>query len=234
MVEFLTSTSYLEPPRSELLEVENFEPVRAAHAEGRGLVLVTAHLGNWELGAIKQALAGIPLLALGREPKNPYVARRLQANRKLCGNEWLPRKKTLLYAAKGLKSGRCVAMAIDQHTRSDPRIRTEFLGRPAMLSTAVFELAVRLGCPVVAVETIPKARGGYRVVYSPVLRAAESGDREERVRELAGRCHRRVEEWVRARPDTWFWFHDLWKGDDGESAREPIDTPSGSGATVRT
>jgi len=221
VVEFLTSTSYLEPKRAGLLEPDNLEHIQKASDEGRGVILVTAHLGNWELGAIKQALEGVPILALGREPKNPYLARRLQANRKLCGNEWLPRNRTLLYAAKALKKGRCVAMAIDQHTRSEPRIKTEFLGRPAVLSTAVFELAVRLGCPVVPAVTFPKVGGGYRLVYHPPFHASETGDRDERVRELAGRCHRLAESWIRGAPDSWFWFHDLWKG-------VPLETASNS------
>lgn len=88
-----------------------------------------------------------------------------------------------------------------------------FLGRPARLATAVFELAVRLDCPVVPCVTIPKPQGGYRIVYYPSLRASDGGSREEKVRDLAGRCHRLAEGWIRRRPETWFWFHDLWKSE---------------------
>ena len=212
IVEFLTARSYLEPERAASLEVEHFEHLQRAYDEGEGVIVATAHLGNWELLGVKQALEGVPLLVLGREPKNPFVARRLEATRRLCGNQWLPTNRGLLRAVKGLKAGRCLGTAIDQHTRSNPKITSEFLGRPAVLSTVVFELAVRLGCPVVPCVTIPKAGGGYRLVYHPPLRASKTGDRDERVRELAGRCHRVVESWIRERPGTWFWFHDLWKG----------------------
>lgn len=217
IVELLTAPSYLEPKRSALLEVEHFEHMKRAHAAGRGVVLVTAHVGNWELLAIKQALLEIPLLVLGREPNNPYMAARLEASRRLCGNRWLPRQGSLFGAAKGLKSGQCVATAIDQHTRSEPKMKGDFLGRQADLSTAVFELAVRMGSPVVPCVSIPKPYGGYRIIYHPPLHASDSGTRDERVRDLASRCHRVAEAWIQQNPDTWFWFHDLWKAGPTEA-----------------
>jgi KDO2-lipid IV(A) lauroyltransferase len=219
IVEFLTTSSFAEPERARLLTLEGFEHLRAAHAEGRGTFVVTGHIGSWELGALRQAMEGIPIKALGRVPKNPYFARRLAANRAMGGNEWLPANRTLLHAAKELQRGGCIAMAIDQFTRSEPRLDVEFLGRPTMVSTAVFELAVRFDCPVVPSVTYPKADGGYRIVYHEAERPAGVGERDEQVQDLARRCLRVVEGWVRAAPETWFWFHDLWK-DPGAKRRQ--------------
>lgn len=219
LVEILTVRSFLEPGREGLLELVDLHHLQDALAKGRGALIVTAHLGNWELAAIRQAQAGIPLKALGRVPTSPHFTKRLKAIRRATGNDWLPPHRTLLHAAKELRRGGCVAMAIDQFTRSEPKLQVDFLGRPTTVSAAVYELSARLRTPVVPCVSYPRAKDGYQVVYHPAEEPLESGSRDEQVRELALRCLALVENWIREAPDTWFWFHNMWKDPDARSGR---------------
>jgi KDO2-lipid IV(A) lauroyltransferase len=219
LVEILTVRSFLEPGRSQHLELIDLGHLQNALAKGRGALIVTAHIGNWELAAIRQAQAGIPLKALGRVPTSPHFTKRLKAIRTATGNDWLPPNRTLLHAAKELRRGGCVAMAIDQFTRSDPKLKVDFLGRPTTVSAAVYELSVRFRTPVVPCVCYPRPDGGYDVVYHPAEEPIASGSRGEQVRELALRCLALVENWIRNAPDTWFWFHNMWKDPASRAGR---------------
>lgn len=209
--EILALPVYAQPQYEALFEVEGLEHLRTAAAAGRGTIVFSAHLGNWELVAQRQALAGHPVDLIQRPLTNPRIDALLRDWRQTCGNRVLPRSEAVRGAVRSLREGRCVALLIDQHASRPPRVMLDFLGRPAGVTSTLAWLSTRFEAPVVPVVSSPRADGGYRIVYHPPLEPPAAGPADERVFDLTRRAVRVMEDWIRQQPETWLWLHDRWK-----------------------
>ncbi|MDQ7006174.1 MAG: lysophospholipid acyltransferase family protein [Acidobacteriota bacterium] len=212
-VECLALPAYLRPDAESLFEVEGLEHLAAAHARGKGVIVFSAHMGNWELVAQRQALAGFPMDFIARPLDNPWLEAAINRWRELPGNRVLGKHGALRRAMQSLRAGRALAILIDQNVRVPPRFYFPFFGRNATTTQTLGHFALRLGAPVVPVVSIPRPDGGYRIVYHPPLDlpAAESGDLRQRARALTEAASRMIEGWIRDNPGTWLWLHDRWK-----------------------
>jgi len=208
--EVLSLPAYARPGAERLFEVEGLPYLEAAWARGRGVLVFSAHYGNWELVALRQGLAGFPMDFIARPLDNPWLERAFARWRETAGNRVLGKHGALRKALRTLRSGRGLAILVDQNQRVEPRVFVEFLGRPAATSPVLGELAARLGVPVVPVTGRPLPGGRYRVVYEPPL-APPGGDRRDAARALTVMATRKIEAWVRERPELWLWLHDRWK-----------------------
>lgn len=221
--EVLALPAYARPGCERLFEIEGLEHLQEAHAAGRGVLVFSAHFGNWELVAQRQALAGIPLDFIARPLDNPWLERAFTRWREQAGNRVLGKHGALRGAVRSLREGRAVAILIDQNVRTPPRLFLPFLGRTASVTPTLARLAVRLGAAAVPVRSTPRADGGYRIVYLPPLKPLPTGDEDERVRELTARASALIEQWIRERPELWLWLHDRWKSqpEPGERVEAP-------------
>ncbi len=201
----------MKPGADELFEIEGLEHLEAAFAKGKGVLVFSAHLGNWELIAQRQALAGFPMDFLARPMDNPWLERGLKKWRELPGNRVLGKHGALRHALRTLKANRGLAILIDQNVHAPPRFYLPFFDRPAMTSPTLGHLTVKVGAPIVPVASIPKPDGGYRIVYQKELAPLPDGDDEMRIRELTERANRQIETWIRDNPHTWLWLHNRWK-----------------------
>ncbi len=208
--EVLSLPAYARPGAERLFEIEGFEHLETAWARGRGVLVFSAHYGNWELVAFRQGLAGFPMDFIARPLDNPWLERAFARWREVSGNRVLGKHGALRKALRTLRSGRGLAILVDQNQRVEPRVFVEFLGRPAATSPVLGELAVRLDVPVVPVTGRPLPGGRYRVVYEPPL-VPPPGDPREASRALTVMATRRIEAWIREAPELWLWLHDRWK-----------------------
>jgi KDO2-lipid IV(A) lauroyltransferase len=210
--ECLALPCYAGPRHTELFRVEGLDHLRRATQSGRGAIVFSGHLGNWELVAQQQALAGHPLDFIARPMANPRVEGMLQGWREAVGNRVLSRRDVLRRAVRSLRHGRCVALLIDQHASSPPRVTVPFLGRPARTTASLGWLAARLDAPLIPVRSSPLPDGGYRIHYHPPIDTPNDGPLDERALEVTRRALALLEGWIREEPETWLWLHDRWKG----------------------
>jgi KDO2-lipid IV(A) lauroyltransferase len=209
--ECLSLPAYAREDGEALFEIEGLEHLRRACAGGSGAIVFSGHLGNWELVAQRQALAGYPLDFIARPMGNPRVEAMLRGWREEAGNRVLDRRSMIRRAVSSLRRGRCVALLIDQHVCTPPRFQLSFLGRPAATTATLGRLAARLETPIVPVRSRPRADGGYRIVYHPPLEPARDGTLERRALETTRRAIDLLEGWIREEPEVWLWLHDRWK-----------------------
>ncbi len=180
-----------------------------------GVVLVTPHIGNWELGGAMLVKFGIkPLVLSAPEPDGGLTEMRARA-RALHGVETLVVGSdpfAFVEVIKRLQSGGVVALLIDR-PGSASAADVEFLGRPFKASVAAAELARATGCRIVPVYIVRES-GRYRAHMLPPLEYARAalGSRENR-REFAGRILRVFEPVIRQFPEQWFHFVPVWKND---------------------
>ena len=191
------------------LTVEGWEHLDAARAAGHGVLVMSAHLGTWEIAAYPVGLYRETMHVIGRPLDNPLLDRHLAWSRTRFGNASIPKRGAARKSMRVLKKGGIVGILIDQRVRPTEGILVPFMGHPAITSPLLALLAQRTGAPVVPLFGHLEARGRYRVCFHPPLWPEDTSG--ESVEELTSRYLEVVEEQIRPRPQHWLWMHRRWK-----------------------
>lgn len=192
-------------------EIEGKKHVEEAMAAGKGAIMATCHIGNWELHGVAHGMVFGPIGVVARPLDNPTLDDRLCQLRSCGGNTVLYKKKALAQVIRMMREGRGVAILIDQNVQERDGIFVDFFGRKAATTTVAAALAVKTGCALVPCHTELTAEGRYRLVYEPPIWATPSGDRDADIASLTQLLTERIEAWVREIPEQWLWIHRRWK-----------------------
>jgi KDO2-lipid IV(A) lauroyltransferase len=202
----------------ELVEtVEGWEEIEDVMSKGRGAVLVTGHIGNWELAGAYVAARGIPLDAIVRGMANPLFDAYLNHTREAMGMTIVHDSEAVRRTPRSLRAGRAVAFVADQGVMGLASTFVPFFGRPAKTPRGAAVFALRFNVPVVFVVALRQPNGRYRIVVERI-EAPQTGDRDRDVDAIVARFTQHLEKWVRAVPAQYFWQHRRWR-------RQPPDTP---------
>jgi KDO2-lipid IV(A) lauroyltransferase len=195
----------------ERTRMEGFEPFADAAASGRGAVLLTGHLGNWEMGGAAIAAHGVALDVVGKGMSNRRFQEDLFAARSRLGMRVIEMGDASKEALRSLAEGRVVAMLADQQAHRGG-ISLPFFGRPASTSRGAALFALRMEVPVFLAFCLRRTgtTGHYVVSFEP-LPVTRSGDTDADVAALLTAYGARLEEAIRAAPEQYFWHHRRWK-----------------------
>ena len=194
---------------SKRLEVVGAEHVNGAEVASRPRILMGAHIANWELPGAWTAKHVGRLSFIYRPPNNraaDWLIRRVRSGLGMIvyrkGNEGTRA------AMKALSQGDNLGMLMDQ--KLNRGIAVPFFGRDAMTAPALALFALRFDCAVVPtrVERLGGAR--FRLTFYPALDVEQTGDRHADIKAIMVRVNAIIEDWVRDRPDQWFWMHRRW------------------------
>lgn len=196
-----------------MVEFEGLDNYYRANEAGKGVLLVAAHFGNWEIHAIAHGYRVAPMAVVARIQDNPHFNRWLEAVRTVSGNTVLYKQRALARMMRLLKDGGTVAVLVDQNVTLEDGVFVEYFGRLAATTPVASWLAYRTGAAVVPVFTLPLADGRYRLIYEkPIDLSLYAGpDRHEVVHNLTQHCVRILEAYVRRNPEYWLWMHRRWK-----------------------
>ncbi len=201
----------LSPARVQaLLEVEGEDNLTGALAAGRGVLIVTGHLGNWEVAAAAVSRLG-KLSVIARRLDNSALERELLGLRRRFGTTVIYKKEAARRVLEALRAGEMVAILIDQNVLRREGVFVDFFGRPASTTPALAAFHLRTGSPVVPVFCRPTAAATYRVVIHPPLDLPSDGPLEANVLKITQVSTKIIETEVRRTPELWLWFHDRWR-----------------------
>jgi KDO2-lipid IV(A) lauroyltransferase len=193
----------------KVVRVMGMEHLRAAHALGKGVILFTGHLGNWEYTSWATALSGFPTAVIARRMKNPFVNDWITAIRRRSGCEVMMHKNAVRESVRRLAAGGLVGMLFDQRITAGG-LQVPFFGQPAHTTGMAALLALRLGCPLLPVHSW-RENGRLTVEMAPPLVIEPGPSTPERVEAVTRQMNEILERWVRERPTQWLWIHDRWK-----------------------
>jgi phosphatidylinositol dimannoside acyltransferase len=212
-----------------LLRIQGMEHLEAARARGRGVLVVSAHMGSWEVAAAiwSATVAPVSLFAEELEPRELYEWYR--CTRARLGISVLPLTRSgLRQVLQALDNQEMVVTAIDRDIMGTG-ITVDFFGRPARIPEGPAAIALRKGTPLLPVAVYRLPDDTFQAYGYPPIFAEATGDRAADVRRVTGELVRRLEEMIRAHPDQWHVPHPIWSQGQALPAdsREPRLTRSG-------
>jgi KDO2-lipid IV(A) lauroyltransferase len=201
----------------------NVEILEEAQARGRGVVLLSAHYGAWELAglAIMALLRNVSTVA--RPLDNELLERDLVRLRARTGAEVVDRKRAARVLLKTLSRNGVIILLPDQAVQPREGILVPFLGRPAWTTDAPAKMALRQESEIVFGFCIPDAFG-HRLEFEEPIRIDQLGEGEKTTETLTTRINDVISRRISDRPELWLWMHDRWKGNaPGEIEVETTD-----------
>jgi KDO2-lipid IV(A) lauroyltransferase len=195
-----------------LVDVEGIEHLWGALDGGRGAILATGHIGNWELLNARLAVEGIPITLAVRELDDPRVDGLVTDLRSRFGTEIILRGVSAgRQLIRALASGRGIGLLIDQDIPSIPGVFVPFFGRPAWTPSGAAMLALRARCPLLSGFIHRRPDGSHKITIEPSFEVPAAGSLQDRVWELTAAATARVEWQIRAWPEQWVWMHRRWR-----------------------
>jgi KDO2-lipid IV(A) lauroyltransferase len=188
--------------------VRGLDNLERALAAKRQVIMFSAHLGNWEIAALAGGQYGLDIAQIYRAANNPHIDRMVRRLRGDLG-ELIPKGAVASRrAVAALRRGGHLSLLVDQ--KLNDGIAVPFFGRPAMTAPALALLALRFDCDVLPVRVERLGGARFRLTVHPPLPLPRSGDRDADAMALMTEVNRTLEDWIRERPEQWFWPHHRW------------------------
>jgi KDO2-lipid IV(A) lauroyltransferase len=212
LAEFCRFPSCTRANVSNVAVYEGFENFDAAHQRGKGVLLLTAHLGAWEVGSFVHSVHGHPHRVVARTLDNPYLDTLVHKNRTLHGNAVFEKQDFARGLLSAMKAGETVGLLMDTNMTPPQGVFVDFFGIPACTASGLARVALRTDAAVVPAFTIwDSTLRKYRVHFAPALKLVRGGDNEADVIANTALFTRTIEDYVRRYPDQWLWVHRRWK-----------------------
>ena len=192
------------------MEIHHMERMKAALAEGHGVVILTAHIGNWEWLSAALTFSGLPLTAIVKPQPNEQHTRLLNEFREMVGVEVFSRGTSeLLGATRALKQGKCLGFLVDQDGGPGGAF-IDFLGKEASTPMGAAVFSKKFLSPVVPAFILRKPDGKHKVIIGEPLRYEDHGDANKDLFDFTVRMTRIVEKLILENPSQWLWFQKRW------------------------
>ena len=191
---------------------EGLEHFLAAQAVGRGVILLTGHIGAWELSVYAHSIYGHPMSFLARRVDNPLVERLAEGYRARYGNRSIDKRGGLREVLRTLKGGGVVGILADLNTSREEGVFCDFFGRPACTTAGVATLALRTGAAVLPGYLIwDEAARVHRLCFEPPVETVNTGNQKDDVAANTARYVKVIEDVIRRHPEQWLWVHRRWR-----------------------
>ncbi len=197
----------------------SYEKIKRALEEGHGLILLGAHLGNWERAALSLSVHGFPIYLIVKKQSFLPTQLLISLNRKRFGLKVLYSGKIFRQMIKALNKNQIVVLVLDQHQPGKTGIRVNFFNNPASTSYALAKLMKRVKAPILPIATY-QCENGHQI-----MKVNDAVSYQKAVQEIVGTRRaqleeeflntqayaREIEQLVLHRPEQWLWMHRRWK-----------------------
>ena len=213
LVDFFTLTKKLTPAYiRDHVECIHMERLDETLKKGKGGIIISAHIGNWEMASSVISAAGHPLSIIALSHKDPRVNAFFNRQREFFGTTVFPTTTAVRRCLEQLRKNRLIALLVDRDFGSSG-VSMDFLGRKAIIPKGAALFALKTGAPLVPVALVRKDNGDFQFVFYGSIEppaVPEDGITDEILTAFIGRYIRVIEGMVRQYPDQWLMFREFW------------------------
>lgn len=209
VVEIILLNKYSFTKLKKIVKIHNKEILDRILSKGKGIVIVSGHLGNWELTGISLLAFGYPVNFVVGEQKNKFVDNLLNSWRKNNGVSLIPRDKAMREVLKKLRNNELVAILSDQSAING--VSVNFFGKLASTPAGAARFALKADAGLVCAVGIPDEKRKIHNLFIEEIKFDYTGKKEEDVFLLTEAFTKKLEEYISRYPQHYFWFHRRWK-----------------------
>jgi KDO2-lipid IV(A) lauroyltransferase len=184
--------------------------VRKAHAKGKGVLILTLHMGNWEFLPTTFISKGLNVSLVYRPLDFKPADEFFYHYRRRFGGNPIPKKKSMRKILAALKRQECVGILLDQDSGLNAGVFADFFGHPACTNKGLALVAQKTGAPVIPVYIISRGER-FEVVVGPEIVPITSDRKENDVASNTQTYNHVLESIIRQHPEQWLWLHKRWK-----------------------
>lgn len=197
--------------QAKLVTFEQREIVDAARADGRPIIFISGHYGNWELGATAVASQIMPTVSIHKKLNNPWFDRYLLASRSRLGMRMAEKSGAIKHLTRALKRGEAVSLMIDQNINPKESIVVDFFGQAVTQTSAPAFLARKFNAAIIPAFIHTEDETHYTIRFEDAIPVDHTEDAQADIKLATQRQSDVMEKIVRAEPKFWFWCHRRWK-----------------------
>ncbi len=190
--------------------VDGWEVVEREYARGRKVLIVSGHIGNWEIGGAYFSARGFVMEAVARGMENPLFDRYLTETRRQMGVDIIHDADAVRRVPRAIREGHVVGFLFDQGAVGLASTWVPFLGRYAKTPRGPAVFALRLNAPIIFAASLRLPSGRFHITFEEIV-TDRTGDREAAVDRLVQGYSEALERVVRRHPEQYFWQHRRWK-----------------------
>lgn len=212
LAEFCHMPTYTLAATAGFIRYDGLEHYLAARDRGNGVLVLTGHLGAWELSSFYHSLAGYPMGMVIRRLDNPLVDRLVNEIRCRHGNRVLHKDDFARGLLAAMRAGETVGILMDTNMTPPQGVFVPFFGVPACSASGLARVAAKTGAAVLPGFLLwEEQEKRYVLRFYPELALASTGDAEADAVENTARFTAVLEEAIRQYPSQWLWMHRRWK-----------------------
>jgi KDO2-lipid IV(A) lauroyltransferase len=212
LAEFCLFPRYTKENVSRVATYDGFQNFAEAVARGKGVLLLTAHFGGWEIGSFVHSLQGYPFNIVVRPLDNKLVDAMVDRYRTRHGNRTISKQDFARALLTALRGGEVVGILMDTNMTPPQGAFVDFFGVPACTATGMARVALHTDAAVIPAFTVwDKDLGKYKIRFDPALPLVRTGDDEADAITNTAAFTRVIEEYARKYPEQWLWVHRRWK-----------------------
>jgi Kdo2-lipid IVA lauroyltransferase/acyltransferase len=211
VVEFARFPRYSKENIEQMVVIDGHENFQEGKRRGKGVLVLTGHIGAWELSSFAHALYGYPLHYMARPLDNKRIDALVNGYRCLSGNQPIFKNESARVMLKVLKDAGTIGILADQNTMPDEGAFVNFFGKKASTTTGIARVALHTDAAVVPGYAVwDRNSRKYRLCFEPAVELSRTGDTERDVFENTQKFAKVIEEIIRKYPDQWVWVHGRW------------------------
>ncbi|HXE08572.1 MAG TPA: lysophospholipid acyltransferase family protein [Acidobacteriaceae bacterium] len=212
LAEFCQMSHYTAENTRSFLRYDGLEHYLAARDRGKGVLIVTGHLGAWELSSYYHSLMGHPMSIVIRRLDNARVDQLVNAIRCLHGNRVLHKDDFARGLLAAMRHGETVGILMDTNMTPPQGLFVPFFGRQACTASGLARVALKTGAAVLPGFMLwEESEQKYVLRFGEEIPLLNTGDDEADALANTARFTAVIEDWVRRYPDQWLWVHRRWK-----------------------
>jgi KDO2-lipid IV(A) lauroyltransferase len=212
LAEFCRMPHYTRQSTQNFIRYAGLEHYLAGRDEGNGVLVVTGHLGLWELSSFYHSLMGYPMSMVIRRLDNPLVDRLVNSIRCMHGNAVLHKDDFARGLLGAMRKGDTVGILMDTNMTPPQGVFVDFFGTPACTASGLARVAMRTRAAVLpGFLTWREEEKKYVLEFGERLALVSTGNDEQDIVTNTQICTTAIEQWIRRFPKQWLWVHRRWK-----------------------